>query len=343
MKKKVIVIGAGVAGIEASSKLASMGFDVTLIEKGKTPGGKLLQWDRLFPSQQPAAEILEFLQKNLDKHNLRTKFDTVVKDIKKENGSFTVFLDDKSEHQAEALLIATGYDLFNARIKEEYGYGIYNNVITSAELESLFLNKMEILTAQGQPPKRVAFIHCVGSRDEKVGNTYCSQVCCVTAVKQAIEMREKLPRTEVFCFYMDIRMFGLHFEELYKESQEKWDVNFIRGRLSEASENLDGSILIKVEDTLAGRPLKMRVDLLVLMVGFVPSAGTKEIQRMLGIGSSAEGFIKPKDEFTMNNESDIPGVFIAGTCKAPKTIPDTFADARAATLKIAEFLNKNSD
>ena len=187
-------------------------------------------------------------------------------------------------------------------------------------------------------PKRIGFIHCVGSRDEKVGNLYCSKVCCVTAVKQSTELKERYPDLEIFCFYMDMRMYGRGFEELYKESQEKYGVQFIRGRLSEACENKDGSILVKVEDTLAGRPLKMSVDLLVLMVGFVPSEGTRKIANMLNLNFDTDGFLKSIDEHTMTNVSNIPGVFLAGTCTGPRTITNTTTDARAAAAKVAGFL-----
>lgn len=336
--KKVVVIGAGAAGIEASSNLAAMGYSVTLLEKEAEIGGHLLKWDRLFPSQRPASEVLDFLNKGVNKHKVDIVCNAEIVDIIKQNNSFSVVLKDNKNFYADALLVASGFDLFNARIKEEYGYGIYDNVITSVDLEAIFLKGEQITTANGGIPRRIGFIHCVGSRDEKVGNTYCSQVCCVTAVKQAIEIKEKLPKTEVFCFYIDMRMFGLQFEELYKESQEKWGINYIRGRLSEANENIDGTIVIKVEDTLAGRPLKMRADLLVLMIGIVPSEGTVKIGKMLDIDFTQDGFIKPIDEHTCTNISSLTGVFMAGTCLNPKTFPDTFADARAAALKIADYL-----
>ncbi len=123
-------------------------------------------------------------------------------------------------------------------------------------------------------PQRIGFIHCVGSRDEKVGNLHCSKVCCVTAVKQAIEVKEMLPHAEIFLFYMDLRMFGRHFEELYKEAQQKYGIQFIRARLSEAFENPDGSLQIRIEDTLLAKPMKMTLDLLVLMVGIQPDKKT---------------------------------------------------------------------
>ncbi len=337
MKKHVLIIGGGVAGSEAASQLVTMGFEVTLAEKEAQIGGKLNQWDRLFPSKRKATDVIDYIEKNLAQSKARLLFNTEITKISKENGGYKISANNE-EIQADAILLATGYEVFNARIKEEYGYGIYENVITSVELEQMFKNGNKILTSKGEEPKRIGFVHCVGSRDEKVGNHYCSQVCCVTAVKQAMEVKEVLPRTEVFCFYMDLRMFGLQFEDLYRESQEKWGVNFIRGRVSEAAENIDGTILIKVEDTLAGRPLKMKTDLLVLMVGFVPSAGTKKFGKMLNLDFTPEGFLKPADEHLDTWSTNVEGVFVAGTCKSPKTITDTFSDARAAALKIQQYL-----
>jgi heterodisulfide reductase subunit A len=161
----------------------------------------------------------------------------------------------------------------------------------------------------------------------------------VTAVKQAIEIKERLPEAEVFCFYMDLRMFGMGYEEMYKEAQEKHSINFIRGRLSEAFENQDGSVMVKVEDTLAGKPLRMNVDLLILMVGMTPSEGTKKIGRMLGLNFEESFFLKPADMHVYPNMTNIQGVFVAGTCTSPKNIEDTITDARSAALKIAEFLS----
>ena len=323
--------------MESAAYLNAMGYDVSIIEKESKLGGHLLNWERLFPTKRLGSEVLSFLNKGISK-NVHQFLNTDITGIKKKLKQFDVELTNGKKIEADAIIIATGYDLFNAAKKEEYGYGIYNNVITSAELEKMLLNGGKIKISGGTFPKRVGFIHCVGSRDEKVGNLYCSKVCCVTAVKQSTELKERYPDLEIFCFYMDMRMYGRGFEELYKESQEKYGVQFVRGRLSEACENKDGSILIKVEDTLAGRPLKMSVDLLVLMVGFVPSEGTRKIADMLTLNFDADGFISATDEHTMTNVSNIRGVFLAGTCTGPRTITNTITDARAAAAKVAGFL-----
>jgi len=337
MNKKVVIIGGGIAGMEASITLAELGYHATLLEKSHSTGGHVQDWYQLFPNRRPAKEVLTFSELRME-GKVKTINDADIIEIEKNINDFRILLRNGKLVVADAIVVATGFDLFDAHRKEEYGYGIYENVITSADLEKRFSEGKKILTHGGAVPKRIGIIHCVGSRDEKSGNNYCSKVCCVTGVKQAIEIREMLPETEVFCFYMDLRMFGRHFEELYKESQEKWGVNFIRGRLSEANENADGSILLKVEDTLAGKPLKMKVDLLILLAGFVPSGGTKAIGKMLGLPFGDDGFITPKDEHTSTNLTDIQGVFVTGSCTGPKSIQDSIADARAAATQVANYL-----
>lgn len=324
--------------MEAATHLASMGYDVTLLEKDKELGGHLLGWEKLFPTMRMGKDVVEFLNKGitLSKVNVIRKAEIV--NAVKTGEIFTVTLANGNKFESDAVIMATGYDLFDARKKEEYGYGIYDNVITSADLEEKFLSGKPILTSKGNVPKKIALVHCVGSRDEKVGNVYCSKVCCVTAVKQSIELKESIPGVDVYCLYMDLRMFGMHFETLYKEAQEKHAVNFIRGRLSEACENQDSSIIVKVEDTLAGKPLRMTVDMLVLMVGMVPSAGTVKVGKMLGLKFGPNGFLKSMDQHTMGTITNIPGVFIAGTCAAPRPINNVFVDARAAAITASSYL-----
>lgn len=336
--KRVLIIGGGIAGMESAAYLNAMGYKITLVEKDNELGGHLRNWEKLFPSKRLGNEVLDFLKQGLN-GNVTILKNTQIASIQKKDKTFFAQTDNNQAIEADAIIITTGYDLFNARKKEEYGYGIYNNVMTSAELETLFIEGKPLQTSEGKTPKRIGFVHCVGSRDEKVGNIYCSKVCCVTAVKQAIEVKERVPGIEAFCFYMDMRMFGMNFEKLYKEAQEKWGINFIRGRLSEACENMDKTIMVKVEDTLAGRPLKMNVNILVLMVGFVPSEGSKKMGKMLGLDFTEYGFLDTIDEHTQTNSSKIPGVFLAGTCTAPKTISNTITDARAAAAKVASYLN----
>lgn len=338
MGKKVVVIGGGITGMEASVQLSALGYSVTLLEKENQLGGHLKDWMVLFPNLRIGSEIVSFLEQGLQLQEVNVIYNSKIKQIAKVDRQYEINLDKKINLIADAILVATGFDLFDAHKKEEFGYGIYENVITSYDLEKLFLKKEEMRTPTGNKIQRVGFIHCVGSRDEKVNNHYCSNVCCVTGVKQAMELKIRLPETEVFNFYMDMRMFDTHFEELYLESQKKYGINFIRGRLSEANETKDQKIIIKVEDTLTSRPLKMTVDLLVLLVGMEPSKGTKEIASHLNLRMRETGFLKPEDDHTLSNVSNMEGVFFAGTCSGPMSIKYTFTDARAAVTKINCYL-----
>jgi len=336
--KHVVVAGGGVAGMEAAGSLAEMGHLVSLVEKEQNPGGHLLQWHALFPDHRPADEVKHYLNKRIENENITVFTGIGVEKIRHHGHEVIVTLTDGTAINADAAIIATGFDLFDARRKEEYGYGIYDNVITSAELEDMF-TAGKITTTDGRTPSRVGLIHCVGSRDEKVNNNHCSKVCCVTAVKQAIEIRKQLPGTEVFCFYMDMRMYGPYYEELYRESQEVYNVNYIRGKVSEASVNITNRLVIKVEDTLAGRPLKMELDLMVLMVGMEMSQSGTRLAEASGLKRGINRFLETGDHHFGNNLSGLRGVFYAGTCTAPMNITDTISHARAAVAETVRYLN----
>ena len=336
-KKHVIVAGGGVAGMEAAGSLAEKGIRVTLIEKGEDPGGHLLQWHALFPGRRPAEEVRKYLRKRIAHEDINVITRTTVEKIRHHGHEIIADLSGGTQERADAVIVATGFDLFDAHRKEEYGYGIYDNVITSADLEDMF-NRKRIARTDGSVPSRIGFIHCVGSRDEKVNNNHCSKVCCVTAVKQAIEVRKLLPECEVFCFYMDMRMFGPYYEELYRESQEVHNVNYIRGKVSEASVNINNRLVIKVEDTLAGRPLKMELDMMVLMVGMEISKPGARLAEASGLNTGVNRFLESADHHFGSNRSGVAGIFYAGTCTAPMNITDTISHSRAAVEETVRYI-----
>ncbi|MEI6138710.1 MAG: FAD-dependent oxidoreductase [Mariniphaga sp.] len=342
-KQHIIIIGGGPAGLEAASKLGSAGYRVTLFEKEEHTGGKLRSWYKLFPGFKPAEEVQDFLASEI-KINIPEIFSNaeVVNVIPNINYHTVVLVDGKT-FTADAVLIATGYDLFKAEKKEEYGYRIYDNVITSDDLEQKFRSGQPITTSNGQTPKRIGFIHCVGSRDKKVGNVYCSRLCCITGVKQAIEMKQHVPKSEIFNFYMDMRMFGQNFEELYIEAQQKWGITFIRGRVSEVAENIDGTLQLKAEDTLSGRPMKMNFDLVVLLVGMVPADRTEAIGKSANLAFTSGNFLASADAQIKANETNVPGIFITGTCKEPLSVGETLSDARSAAVRIIAWLRERNE
>jgi len=337
MTGDVVVVGGGTAGMEAAGQLAKAGISVTLIEKQKDMGGHLKEWHHLFPDRRSSNEVITYLKSQIDNNNIKLITGDTVGGLEKKGNEFILSTGSGKEIRADAVLLATGFDLFRSERKEEYGYGIYDNVITSADLEAMFREK-EIKLKNGEKPNKTGFLHCVGSRDEKVGNLYCSKLCCVTAVKQAIELKEHVSDCKVFCFYMDMRMGGALYEELYREAQEKYGINFIRGKISEVSVNINNKLIIKAEDTLAGRPLKMELDMLVLMAGMEMSAEGTKLAESGKLKTGENRFFASADHHFGSNISDIRGLFYAGTCTAPMNISETISHARGAVDDIIDYL-----
>lgn len=330
----VLIIGAGPAGLETAYQLKNLSLTPVVIERNDKIGGHLAQWDRLFPSSEEAEQLLERLKGQTK--DIEIRLNSRITNIEREGDSFHVTLSNNRTYDADAIVLCTGFDLFKAEKKQEYGYGIYNNVITNAELERYFKTHHD---ERINEPKRIGFVHCVGSRDVKVNNTYCSKVCCATALKQACEIKDEFPDADVYCFYMDLRMFGKGYEDLYLKAQKDFDIKCVRGRVCEVSENIEGKLVIKAEDTLLGTPMKMTLDLLVLMCGMEKADGVDKIQKMLSLNSNSDGFIENKDTFTGMNLTRERGVFVAGACTSPKTLPDTLAEARAAAMEVYRYLN----
>ncbi len=335
MKNNILIIGGGPAGLEASAQLQRMGYNVILIEKSPKLGGHLAQLDRLFPDSVPADEVLGGLLRGTD--GVKCFTDTDVRAINRLDKSYNVRLTNGITVLSDAVLVASGFDLFDAVKKEEYGYGIYDQVMTNADLEAYFKTGSD---RRIENPRRIGFAHCVGSRDEKSGCRSCSKVCCATAVKQAIEMKQAFPKAEVFCFYMDLRLFGRHYEDIYLKAQKEYGVRFIRGRVAEVSENYDGTLLVKAEDTVAGKPLKVTLDLLVLMSGMRPSASGKAIGDLLEMTVEEDGYFAVRSGIAASQRSPIPGIFLAGAATGPKTLPETLADARAAAMEVDRYLTE---
>lgn len=334
MKENVVVIGGGVAGMEAARQLLLLGYNPILVEQQDHLGGHVAQWNRLFPDMAPAGELVRSLWDGITAANIF--LETRVTSVNRLKNDYLVMLSNGVSISCRAILIASGFKLFDAARKEEYGYGVYDHVVTNADLESWFngQDSDRIPTA----PKSVGFVHCVGSRDLKAGNSQCSKVCCITAVKQAIEMKERFPEARVFCFYMDLRLFGKKYEDFYIRAQQEFGIQFIRGRVSEVGETIDGRLQVKAEDTLSGKPLKVQLDLLVLMAGMSCNPDVAELARMARLDIDSDGFLRSLDNTAGIDVSNRPGIFYAGACTGAKTVPETLGEARSAALDIHRYL-----
>jgi len=337
MKENVVIIGGGVAGLEAAKQLLALGYQPFVVEKSDHLGGHVAQWHKLFPDLTPTKDLIKKMISDIKGANVF--LETQVNNFSRTREGYSLFLSNGINIAAKAVLVASGFQLFDAAKKEEYGYGVYDHVITNADLEAYFNGNKDKRVPRS--PKAIGFVHCVGSRDLKAGNSQCSKVCCMTAVKQAIEMKERYSNAEVYCFYMDLRLFGKKYEDFYINAQRDFGVHFIRGRVSEVSETMDGRVQVKAEDTLIGKPLKVQLDLLVLMSGMSCNALSQNLVKQAKLEIDSDGFLKSEDNIYSIIESGRPGIFYAGACTGTKTVPETVAEARAAALAIHEYIAEN--
>jgi len=417
---KAMVIGGGVAGIQAALDLADMGFKVYMVEKSPTIGGKMALLDKTFPTldcsicilgpkmvdvaRHPNIELLSYSEvTSVDGFigNFKVKVLKKPRYVKEEEcnacGACTevcpvevpnewdmglgvrkaiyrpfpqavpsVFLIDKDsciecescveacreqgrdaidfnmkpeevELDVGAIIVATGFDLYDPTKAREYGYGRYPNVITNLEFERLVnaagpTGGVVLRPSDGRPPRRVAFIQCVGSRNVSA-REYCSRICCMATLKHAHQLKEKSPSTEVVVFYMDLRSFGKGYEEFYRRVQEE-GVRFIRGRVSKVLENPDThNLVVRCEDTLSGEIVEMEFDMVVLAAGLTPPSDAEHLQKALKISRSPDGFFLEAHPKLRPVETHVPGIYLCGTAQGPKDIPDTVAQASAAAAQ----------
>jgi heterodisulfide reductase subunit A len=232
-----------------------------------------------------------------------------------------------------AIVVATGYDPFDARRKPEFGYGHYPGVLTALEFERLAAadgptGGRIVIPGTDRGPEHVAFIHCVGSRDKQLGNEYCSRVCCLYTAKQAVVVKDQLPDARVTVFYMDVRTFTKGGEEFYDQARAQ-GVRYRRGNPSEIYRRGD-KLVIRVEDTLLRRAVEVEADMVVLAVGLEPATAGYGVAQMLKLARTSDGFLAEAHPKLRPVDTTSDGIFLAGTCQGPKDIPDTVAQAKAA-------------
>jgi len=265
--------------------------------------------------------------------------------------------DETIEVEVGNIVIATGYDVLDAGKVERYGYGKHPNVLTALEFERLTnasgptggkiitktkqfnkrLKKDEwVFDTAGEPPKSVAIIHCVGSRDSSY-NPYCSRVCCMYSLKFAHLVKEKLHDAACYEFYIDMRAFGKGYEE-FAERIKQEGAFVVRGRSASVSES-DGRLVVKGEDIVNDRLLEFPVDMVLLAVGLIPAQGTEELSEILGVTRGPDGWFSELDYNGNPTDTERGGIYVAGMCQAPKDIPDTVAQASAVAAGVLRTIS----
>ena len=254
--------------------------------------------------------------------------------------------DEYVQEKVGAIVVATGYELFDPGVYEEYGYGKYPDVVTSLEFERMVSasgpSSGELTRpSNGKPPKTVVFLQCIGSRRESEGLPYCSKICCMYTAKHAILYKHKVHDGQAFVFYMDVRAGGKNYEQFVRRVAKEHMATYLRGRVSKIFPR-DGKLIVRGADTLSGGQVEIAAEMVVLAPAIVPSAGVRELAQKLRLGYDEHGFLMEAHPKLRPVETNTAGVFLAGACHSPKDIPESVAQASAAASKALGLVSHTS-
>ncbi|MGQ9628888.1 MAG: 4Fe-4S binding protein [bacterium] len=424
LTKRALVIGGGIAGIQSAIDIAMGGYEVILVEREPSIGGRMAQFDKTFPTLDCASCILT--PKMVDvSHNENVKIYTYseVESVEGYVGNFKVRIRKKArsvdenlctgcgvcwikcpvkkiesefdqglgfrtaiytpfpqavpnvpvidkenciyyikgkckvcekfceagairfdqedeiiEEKVGAIVVATGFTTFDHSVYGEYGHGKFKDVITGIQFERMLNSSGPTgghirRPSDGKEPKVVVFIQCVGSRDEKKGVPYCSRLCCMYTAKHTILLKEHVPDSQAYVFYIDIRAAGKNYEEFVKRAQTDYGAIYLRGRVSKIYERGD-KLIVKGADTIAGRQVEIEADMVVLATALVARRDAQGVARMLGVQLDENNFFTELHPKLAPVENVTAGIYLTGSCQAPKDIPDTVATASGAASKV---------
>ncbi len=428
MKDKVgavLVVGGGIAGIQASLDLADSGFKVYLLDEAPSIGGTMTQLDKTFPTNDCAMCILAPKLVTAGRHpNIELIMGAEMKSVEGEEGHFKATLvrkpryideekctgcgvcarkcpveaidefneglgersaiyvkypqavplvyaidrdkcigcgtcqevckagavqyDEKEKEIAlhvGSIILALGFEEFDPKLKGEYGYGRYSNVVSSIEFERILsasgpYGGIVLRPSDGKVPRKIAFIQCVGSRDAKLGNNYCSSACCMYAIKEAIIAKEHNPDLQCTIFFMDVRAYGKEFDAYYNRAEEEYGVKFVRSRVPHIEEVPESqNLLVKyVEDE---NPKTEEFNLVVLSVGMRPPKNAEKLAKTLDIKLNKYNFCY-SETFSPLETSRL-GIYVCGAFSSPKDIPESVAQASGAAVKAASLISSERE
>ena len=241
----------------------------------------------------------------------------------------------------KTVIIATGFDMFDAEKMPRYGYGKYKNVITALQMERELAPTRPFNTilrpGDGKVPDKIAYVLCVGSRDASVGNPICSQICCMYSIKQAQLLMGALPMADVTIYYINIRSFGKGFEEFYQQAKGM-GVNFVKGKIGRISEKEGGNLILRYEDINEGKLQEAEHDMVILSTGVLPNKGIDKFFENETLALDEFSFVGQSDLLASPSKTSIKGVFVAGTATGPMDIPDSILSAGSASSEAISYL-----
>ena len=337
MSKPILIVGGGPAGLAAAHSLATVGKESVIVEKEDRLGGApiLSGYAKLVPTGEWAKDAIGGMVKRVeDESSVKVITGAKVTEFDGVPGHFTAKLSNGDSVEAEAAILCSGFTHFDSVNKPEWGFGTYEDVVTTTQVEQMFSSGQGVrCPSDGRKPKRVAILLCVGSRDRQIGREWCSKICCTVSSNIAMEIREELPDCHVYIYYMDIRTFGLYETKYYWKSQEEFKVKYIKARIAEVTS--DGEkLIVKGEDTLVKRPITIPFDMVVHAIGMDPNVDNPEISNTFGIDLETHGYIDVANRYGDMGATSRPGVYVAGSATGPETIDDSIAQGHAAAMAV---------
>ncbi len=349
--KRALVIGGGVAGMQAALDVADAGYPVVVVEKSERLGGRMAELSGLYLNLDAAPDLLQQkVDAVLSQPNIQVITAGEVVEVGGYVGNFIVKVNQQGQEivpytfDIGAIVVATGYSLYAQEHLGEYGGGRYPDVIDGLQFEEML--RPDGPTAgqvrrpsDGQVPREVVWVQCAGSRDPELHLPYCSKVCCMYVAKQAMLYKQQMPSGQATVFYIDIRTQGKGYEEFAQQAMEEYDVLYVRGKASKVFQQ-NGHVLVWGVDTLTGLPIEVEADLVVLATATVPRADAQELGQLLRIATDEHGFFSEAHPKLRPVESLTAGVFLAGAAQFPKDIPETVAQASGAASKVLSLFSQ---
>lgn len=330
--RKVLIIGGGIAGMSAALTLAASGLSVYLVEKKAHLGGKALNWACMATDQCQncgACLCAELVNQTSQFKNITIYTQSILSQITPTENKFLAEInnDNTSLLKVDAILTATGFELFDPTDFQSLGYGMHTKVITTAELNSALKAETLSKLIPNKPDPAIAFILCVGSRNREIGRDYCSQVCCKTSLRQANKLFYRLPHAKISVFHIDLQIIGKEFRTQSAELENR--INILQGVPAEILTGYkEDKLTVIREDIKTGVRKAHHFDLIVLAVGMGPSKGTVKLMQMMGLSPDEWGFTSNQDHFKQK------GIYFIGTTNAPMDILHAKEQGIAAANRI---------
>ncbi len=343
--RRALVIGGGIAGLEAALGIANSGYPVVLVEREDHLGGKMARLAGTYLNFEAAPGLLQQRVEQVLAHpRIQVLLNAQVTRVEGYVGNFGVQVTSLKEEGTEeqhvdvgALVVATGWDPYPLERLPEYGGGAIMDVVDGLTFEAMLQPGAGLRRpSDGRTPREVVFVQCAGSRDPERGVSYCSKVCCMTVAKQAMLFKQRVPDGQAYVFYIDIRSGGKGYDEFVQRAMEDYDVLYLRGKVSKIFQRGD-RVVVWGADTLAGKPVEIEADLVVLATAMLPAAQAVTLAQTLHIGTDRYGFYEEAHPKLRPVESLTAGVFLVGAGQGPKDIPESVFQAGGAVAKVLQL------